>query len=100
MLVLYAPCPHTRYPAIAFARCPCVRGSPDRSATCDRLPLANRPATCERLPILKLDLSLHRGKRRFERETKPVKSAIRVKPSECRGLRACPKRLVSIRAAT
>ncbi len=35
------------------------------------------------IPDLKFDLSIHRGKQRFERETKADKAMIQVKPGEC-----------------
>jgi RNA polymerase sigma factor (sigma-70 family) len=40
----------------------------------------------ELIPDLKFDLSIHRGKRRFERETKSDEATIQVKPGECRSL--------------
>jgi RNA polymerase sigma factor (sigma-70 family) len=40
----------------------------------------------ELIPELMFELSAYRGKRRFEREAKTPKSAIQVKPGECRDL--------------
>jgi hypothetical protein len=40
----------------------------------------------ELIPHLKFDLSLHHGKRRFERQTKAEEAIIQVEPAECRDL--------------
>jgi RNA polymerase sigma factor (sigma-70 family) len=40
----------------------------------------------ELLPELKLELIFHQGQRRFEREPKPAKGTIQMKPGECRDL--------------
>jgi hypothetical protein len=48
----------------------------------------------ELIPEMKIQLTFRRGRRRFEREPKPVEAAIVVKPGECRDLGAINVRLV------
>jgi RNA polymerase sigma factor (sigma-70 family) len=52
----------------------------------------------ELIPRLKFELSIRRGWRRFERETKPADPAILVKPGECRDLGAIKLKLAPEKA--
>jgi RNA polymerase sigma factor (sigma-70 family) len=48
----------------------------------------------ELIPELKFELSFHHGRRRFERQTKPVEATIQVKPGERREMGAITLKLV------